>query len=140
MYLRRGSSTDEAEPDEIAKMGIALVSSTQSQIPKVDCEFANPITRTLYGKEIEVTSTVLVLNEPIQNFSPGQNNFAIASFGSSPNRNFYRELFQFYEYQSVLKKVSIRLINIGNVTAFNARVEISIVEDELLFVHESEYP
>ncbi len=140
VYLRRGSSTDEAEPDEIAKMGIAMVSSAQLQIPKVDCEFANPITRTLYGKEIEVTSTVLVLDEPIQNFSPRKNNFDLASFGSSPNCNFYRELFQFYEYQSVLKKVSIRLINIGNVTAFNARVEISIVEDELLFVHESEYP
>lgn len=140
VYLRRGSSTDEAEPDEIAKMGIALVSSTQSQIPKVDCEFANPTTRTLYGKEIEVTSSVLVLNEPIQNFSPRQSTFDIASFGSSPNRNYYRELFQFYEYQSLLKKVSIRLINIGNVTAFNARVEISIAEDKLLFVQESDYP
>lgn len=140
VYLRRGSSTDEAEPDEIAKMGIALASSTQSQIPNVDCEFANPITRTLYGKEIEVTSTVLIVSEPIQNFSPRQNNFAIASIGSSPNRNFYRELFQFYEYQSLLKKVSIRLINIGNVTAFNARIEINIVEDDLLFVHKSDFP
>ncbi len=140
VYLRRGSSTDEAEPDEIAKMGIALASSTQSQIPKVDCEFANPITRTLYGKDIELTSTVLVLNEPIQNFTPQKNNFDLASFGSSPNRNFYRDLLQFYEFQSLLKKVSIRLINIGNVTAFNARVEISIVEDGLLFVHKSDFP
>lgn len=140
VYLRRGSSTDEAEPDEIAKMGIALASSTQSQIPNVDCEFANPITRTLYGKEIEVTSTVLIVNEPIQNFSPRQNNLSIASIGSSPNRNFYRELYQFYEYKSLLKKVSIRLINTGNVTAFNARVDINIVGDELLFVHESDYP
>jgi predicted HTH transcriptional regulator len=102
VYLRRGSSTDEAEPDEIAKMGIALASSTQSQIPNVDCEFANPITRTLYGKEIELSSTVLIVNEPIQNFSPRQTNFAIASIGSSPNRNFYRELFHIYEYQSLL--------------------------------------
>lgn len=140
VYLRRGSSTDEAEPDEIAKMGIALASSAQSQIPNVDCEFANPITRILYGKEIEVTSIVLILKEPIQNFSPKQNNFAIASIGSSPNRNFYRELYQFYEYQSLLKNVSIRLKNTGNVTAFNARVEISIVEDDLLFVHKSDFP
>lgn len=140
VYLRRGSSTDEAEPDEIAKMGIAMVSSAQLQIPKVDCEFANPITRTLYGKEIEVTSTVLVLDEPIQNFSPRKNNFDLANFGSSPNRNFYRELFQFYEYQSLLKKVSIRQINIGNVTAFNARIEISIVEDDLMFVRKSDFP
>ncbi len=140
VYLRRGSSTDEAEPDEIAKMGIALASSTQSQIPNVDCEFANPITRTLYGKEIELSSTVLIVNEPIQNFSPRQTNFAIASIGSSPNRNFYRELFHIYEYQSLLKKVSIRLINIGNVTAFNARIEMSIVEDDLLFVQKSDFP
>jgi len=140
VYLRRGSSTDEAEPDEIAKMGIALVSSAQSQMPKVDCEFANPITRKLYGKEIEITSSVLVINEPIQNFSPRQSTFNIASIGSSPNRNFYRELYQFYEYKSLLKKVSIRLYNTGNVTAFNARVEINIVGDELLFVHESDYP
>lgn len=140
VYLRRGSSTDEAEPDEIAKMGIALASSTQSQIPNVDCEFANPITRTLYGKEIELSSTVLIVNEPIQNFSPRQTNFAIASIGSSPNRNFYRELFHIYEYQSLLKKVSIRLINIGNVTAFNARIEMNIVEDDLLFVQKSDFP
>jgi len=140
VYLRRGSSTDEAEPDEIAKMGIALVSSSQLQIPNVDCEFANPIARTLYGKEIEVTSTILNVNEPIHSFSPRQNNLAIANITSSPNRNFYRELYQFYEYQSLLRKVSIRLKNTGNVIAFNARVEMSVVEDELLFVKKSGYP
>ncbi|MBA4319352.1 MAG: hypothetical protein C0412_13200 [Flavobacterium sp.] len=140
VYLRRGSSTDESEPDEIAKMGVALIDNTQLQIPIVDCEFANPITRTLYGKEIKVTSNLLKVNEPIPVFSARKSALTIDTIGSSPNRNFYRELYQFYAYQSLLKKVSIRLKNTGSVTAYNARVEIQTEVDELLFIKRRDFP
>jgi len=140
VYLRRGSSTDEAEPDEIARMGILPVNNVQVIAPVVDCEFANPIARTLYGKEIEVTSTVLRANGPIPDFSPRQNSFSIDSIVNSPNRSFYRELYKYYEYRHLLKAVSLRLINMGSVTAYNARVEINISGDGLLFLTQSGFP
>ena len=59
VYLRRGSSTAVAEPDEIAKMGAFSTNVGQSLVPTIDCEFANPKTRKLYWKEIEVRSSRL---------------------------------------------------------------------------------
>lgn len=140
VYLRRGSSTDEAEPDEIARMGVASVSNAQLTAPVVDCEFSNPITRKLYGKEIEVTSTLLKVSGPIPNFAPKQNSLAITSLTNSPNRGYYRELFRLYDYQYLLKKVGIRLRNPGIVTAFNARLEIFIANEDVLFATKSDFP
>lgn len=140
VYLRRGSSTDEAEPDEIAQMGVASVNNVLAQTPAIDCEFANPIARKLYGKEIEVTSTVLEVNSPIPNFSPRQNSLGITSITNSPNRSYYRDLYKYYDCKYLLKAISLRLFNTGSVTAFNARVEINIAIDDLLFITKSDLP
>lgn len=137
VYLRRGSSTAEADPDEIARMGAAMVITNQPQTPTIECEFGNPILRKLYGKEIDLTSTVLKVNEPIPDFSPKQNPL---EFASKPNPNFYRELYNFYDFQYLLTNVELRVKNTGAVTAFNSRVELSIGGDELLLLKGSDFP
>lgn len=140
VYLRRGSSTDEANPDEIAKMGAATISTNNNHLPMIDCEFANPITHETYGKEIEIRSKVLVMKNDLPAFLPRSESFGLASMSSKPNRKYYQELFHFSYLQNLVKAFTLRLINTGSVTAYNARVEISIAEEDLLLLGQSDFP
>ena len=140
VYLRRGSSTVEAEPDEIAKMGASLIETVQSQIPTIDCEFANPETRKLYGKEIEVISRILKIEDPIPDFSPEINPFQLAITIKRTNPNYYRELYKYYDYRYLFKGVSLRLKNTGQVTAYNARVEVAINVIDMLYITKDYLP
>jgi len=59
VYIRRGSSTDEASPDEIAKMGAADVQSLSNV--DINVEFSNLRSRALLGKSITLESKSLDL-------------------------------------------------------------------------------
>jgi len=57
VYVRRGSSTAEALPDEIARMGTAAV--TAANEPSVSVELGDPKHRKPMGTTVILTSTVL---------------------------------------------------------------------------------
>jgi hypothetical protein len=139
VYLRRGSSTAIAEPDEVAKMGASFHNNFQSNAPSVDCEFANPESHTVLGKEIDVMSKVLSIAHPIPDFSPPRGQFLIASL-NTPNENYYKELYEFYYFRYLLKAVNLRLKNTGHVTAYNARVEITISANAIIILTMSDLP
>ena len=54
VYIRRGSSTDIATPDEVAEMG-----QVPSPSPILDIQFGDPITRELLGAKVEIRSLIL---------------------------------------------------------------------------------
>jgi hypothetical protein len=56
VYLRRGSSTAIANPDEIARMGEARAASLQE--PEISIELGDPETRATFGAKTTVTSKV----------------------------------------------------------------------------------
>ncbi|WP_394849692.1 ATP-binding protein [Pendulispora brunnea] len=56
VYLRRGSSTATAAPDEIARMGAAALSTTQEPILEID--LARYPEQQIHGKVARLTSTV----------------------------------------------------------------------------------
>lgn len=57
VYIRRGSSTEVARPDEIARMGASA--ATAAQEPQVSLELGDPDARATFGAHATVTSTVL---------------------------------------------------------------------------------
>ena len=57
VYIRRGSSTDEALPDEIAKIGVASVQDLNSVV--VDLQFGDIKSQALLGNSITVKSKFL---------------------------------------------------------------------------------
>ncbi len=58
VYIRRGSSTDEANPDEIARMGAATAIASR-EIPELNLQFADIDARTELGNEIVIKNTIL---------------------------------------------------------------------------------
>lgn len=59
VYVRRGSSTVEAGPDEIAEMGKARAEAAIA-VPSMSVEFADPNARRSLGTSIERVSVILV--------------------------------------------------------------------------------
>ena len=140
VILRRGSSTSEAEPEEIVRMGAELSKKSTAETPNIDCEFCNVKSRRLFGKELGITSTFIDMELPIPSFTSTENPLGIPSFGQSVNRNYYRELFHFYDFRALLKGVGLRFKNNSSVTAYNARVEASITASDLVIIAENEFP
>ena len=62
VYIRRGSSTDEASPDEVAQMGFSEL-ATKESIPTLDVEFADVKDRVQLGKVIELKTINLSVPE-----------------------------------------------------------------------------
>jgi Schlafen, AlbA_2 len=63
VYVRRGSSTAEADPTEIARMGAASA-STATNAPQLSLDLGDPEGRTILGSSAKVRSMVLEERPP----------------------------------------------------------------------------
>ena len=127
VYIRRGSSTDEAEPEEIAKMGMPLPHSTYQ--PNIQVEFANPKSRSNLGVTTTIESMVLEITgqSKIPDFEPrSEDPFGINFIMKQPNRHYYRQLVEYYRTLTLLRPVGFYAKNTGQVIASNTRVILEI--------------
>jgi len=141
VYIRRGSSTEEAEPDEIAKMGAASPEIYQNQ-PQIQIEFANSKGRIRLGPELEIEIIKLII--PPRKEIPRYEESKQAPFNllnRFPNRNFYRELINYYFWKHICKPFAFNMENISDIPALGVKVELSTqkIEDFGFFV-ESQIP
>ncbi|MBB3014033.1 ATP-binding protein [Cupriavidus alkaliphilus] len=124
VYVRRGSSTDEAEPPEIAAM--ALADSGRSEM-RVDLSVLMPN----YEKLVDIFERrYLQFRERFPDFqSPREAN---GSLGiriptiSSDNRNFWREYAEYIRVEEGLIAMRFVLLNRSGVQLSNAKLEVSV--------------
>jgi hypothetical protein len=123
VYLRRGSSTAIADPDEVAKMGRAR--AIEIGQPSVVLAFADVSKRIMLGKVLEKESKVLVFQnrENIPNYG---SDYDLSSVIERPNRNFYREYAKYLEEKFLFTPFGFVLENSGDRIAENTRLEIDI--------------
>lgn len=122
VYIRRGSSTGIAEPDEIAKMGAATALDVSQ--PILELHFADTSNRVVLGNPLERESKILEFAEREE----------IPSYGSGPlaglsNQNFYREFAEYLEEALLFHEFGFVLINSGGTIASHARIELEIPKD-----------
>ena len=60
VYVRRGSSTAEAAPDEIAEMGRSEAMTSNASVPSLVVEFAHPTKRERWGSTASIMCTELI--------------------------------------------------------------------------------
>ncbi len=157
VYIRRGSSTGEANPDEIAKMGENLV-IPEITIPVIDLQYGRAFERSLLGDSVELKATVLTIptkkqiedcvNDLRRRNRPESGSAALSSmlFENNYNRNKYsvERLFYFMDLAEYLKRTSfldgIHLVisNIGAVTANDVQVEIEVKDPQKIFYFKDE--
>lgn len=133
VYVRRGSSTAEATPDEIIKMAMSALE--EKKIPSLKLFFANKGERKKLDSELNIVSNIIKLpnEEEIPDYE--SNNFII---GSSVNNNYYRELCSYHSIITMLSPISFCIENLSENLANDIKIEISmdgnidcLLEDEL---------
>lgn len=122
VYVRRGSSTDEAKPDEISKMGSDQYELSTKAI--VEVGFFDRSKGQMIGAEIDVETTYFVVLDDIPDYPESEH-------GSMPTlrmtrSDYYRDLVDYINFNSSFTPVHFAITNKGDREAVNLRVEIEI--------------
>ena len=133
VYIRRGSSTDIAGPEEIAAMGRSDIRA--SEIPQIEIEFAEPRDRRRLGREPSVTVAHMRVQESAK---PGP-------VAAQPVAQETADAMQYEARLQRARDVAARagfaplglwVANNGSVTAHDTRVVVTITKAEGLRVLE----
>jgi len=144
VYIRRGSSTEIATPDEIAKMGASYQS--EKNVPILKLAFANAETKICIGENFNTTSKVLKLPKsteiPDYQESKSHNSFDILASHRSVNKNYYRELVKFYYLKTIRQPISFCISNTSDFAATDLKIEVLVdnTDDNIHFILEDELP
>ena len=147
VYIRRGSSTDLAEIDEIAQMG--NIDIPKAEAPKLDVFFANPSTREKIKTNPEINSLALDTSGigSIPDYYPNRStNHAFDSLNKlsllNINREYYRDLVKFTKIHRLVSPLFIAISNNSSVTAHDVRMEIHLPspDDSVSVMDNHDYP
>jgi len=142
VYVRRGSSTDPtkpADPDEIALMGSGHAADVSEASLAV--EFADPDREQAIGTQLEWSAEFCHMpdakeipthdDRPAPIKLPGGRVFQVPDFSpmslhDRPNSRYYHQLANYTFFRRLVRKVRLVVMNTGEVSATDVRVEISI--------------
>jgi hypothetical protein len=130
VYMRRGSSTGEATPDEIAQMGLANSTLRGGDLV---VRFAEPDSRKTAGSAFTFESTVIQVDGggEIPDFEEPQAEEIYAGLTTKrPNPDFYRELVRLAKQMHLLKPAALTVENTGSVAAKEIRVEFTLSDPD----------
>jgi hypothetical protein len=133
VYIRRGSSTAEADPDEIARMGTAIIDTFRIQ-PDFNIEFAQNKRRIRLGNEFKIETIKLLV-------SAKKGNYPFMPRLGHINKDFYRDLIEYYFLKSLVKKFSFYIENVSESPALGIKIEMKIPKsEEFSLLNESQMP
>lgn len=126
VYLRRGSSTDEASPDEIAKMGASV--HADKNVPNLKFSFANRDAKTLLPSKIELTATLLKFNGLIPKYERENTSFnnVINYPHTISNQDYYKELVNYYYWKNIVSPIAFYLQNTSDISVTDIKIELII--------------
>jgi len=110
IYIRRGSSTGCADPDEIARMGAAI--AVLSQVPSLDLQFAETEKHIKMGTGIDLQSEVLQLPSKSQIPRASSGDYFV-SLVDVVNVAYYQEFADYLFYTTLLRPMGFSLKNTG---------------------------
>lgn len=138
VYVRRGSSTAHAKPDEISQMGAAAV--PVAEVPHLSIEFADGLNRRRLGAAAEITvvffdvGDIEALPDYTQSTDPG-----LASI-RYVNHNYYRKLAWYTVTHYAYKPFQLAVVNDSAAVAHDVRVELSTPVHQVLLLDDDSWP
>ena len=142
VYLRRGSSTTIARPDEVAKMGVAI---SQQSSPQLQIQFANSKSRELCGDELEIDGTYIDVIDfsIIPDFGANSDytsQWKIPLYMNQVNSNYYRELVRYKWAHSLCSPLQFAITNLGSVPAKDVRTEFTLEDSMAVAIDNYNWP
>lgn len=145
VYIRRGSSTDIAKIDEIAKMGASPLDFNENQ-PLLELFYADKENRNILHDNLSISSLVLhpPENKDIPDYKgrPSRPSWGLNMGLDSPNYDYYRKLTNFTTWFALLTPINLAIENSGPLVANDVRLEIEIADPQKVIraIDEDEYP
>lgn len=141
VYIRRGSSTVVAEPDEVTRMGVSS-GTIDKRSPVLNIQFANTEKSTLLGSNLDIST--IALDVPDDSAIPGYG-LSTGPFTINlgmENTNFYRELAEYMKIRASVKSLNFAVTNSGGMVAHNVRVEAEIkdISENIFLMSEDDIP
>ncbi len=162
VYLRRGSSTTIANPDEIAIMGvlsdvsdkrsptlpdeitrIGVPSDTSDKrLPALNIQFVNTEENTLLGDSLDISTISLDVPTDLEIPDYVTRYGLFAKKLGMGNTNFYRKLAEYMKIIASVGSLNFAVTNSGKMVAQNVRVEAVIkdISENILIMSENELP
>jgi hypothetical protein len=131
VYVRRGSATVQATPDEIAQMGAAAVSVVHTPILRV--EFAHAASRQLIGAETSIEVEFLDLGdiETLPDYTESRD--PLFPGMRHVNSAYYRELAWYTVTHHLCRPFHFAIVNSSSVVAHDVRVELYVERNRFYF-------
>ena len=131
VYLRRGSSTDIATPDEIARMGSARVTEASANYVNLLLEWADVNNKSTFSSNCTVYSLCLEPRLPKDIFTPRKQPsyglaLEISDFGLNPD--YSREIISFAASEVFFTSLGVRIYNDSGSVARRIRFVGSIMK------------
>ena len=143
VYLRRGSSTAEADPDEIIKMGFFHSGNPITPVA-LSIQFANTSKHLLLGKNTNIATKNYTLpsKDEIPDYRSGISMGHFEYDIGMGNRDYYREFAHYFQITNAVKPINFAIKNDGDITANDVNIEIRIEDEErrLFLFDEHHYP
>jgi hypothetical protein len=147
VYLRRGSSTDEADPDEIARMGAATVQAVQTE-PIIGLQFADLKKRREIGSEISIKSTIFYPRLDPEIFKPSPQSYGATRLANlangtqfGTNSDYYEELIEYVADSALLTPVGFMIENKSSQVALGVELRATVaVQKGIYLIDEADAP
>jgi len=131
VYIRRGSSTDTANPDEIARMGSAGA-PTVERAAKLSAYLVAGVHSELFDKEITLSTTNAEIPDEAEfplygvDYPDVKFGIRVAPFNNFDNENFYSEYAKWQQAMWRYEGVNLAVKNTGNSVARDVKVVITL--------------
>jgi hypothetical protein len=125
VYVRRGSSTDIAKPDEVSKMGL---NNYEVAIANLEVGFFNVLHHQMIGDVLEIETSYLTILDDIPEYSEG---FTIMMPTFGVNTGYYKDYIEFINFKSSYIPLHFAVKNIGDIEAVNLRFELEINSSDI---------
>lgn len=145
VYIRRGSSTDQAPPDEVFTMAKAELED-KIEAPSLTFEFADKENEKLFGEKLVISPIILDMSKynEIGDFEGNtvknkmdtllsQHVLMIEPFRKTPRKEYYKEL-AFYEYiHNKTRQFSFAITNNSTVSVTDINIQINVKKNKDLY-------
>ena len=136
VYIRRGSSTVIARPDEIARMGAA---HTSSESPVIQLQFADTKHRELTGDKKTIHSKCLNVVD-IEQIPDFVDSTYLNSIIRKTNPDYLRELAHYKMVHNLCTPLHFAITNSGPATAMDVRAELVVKSPHAVIFDGNSWP
>lgn len=144
VYIRRGSATEEANPDEVARMGATAVEEKKKE-PVLELEFWDNEEQKQLGDTVQITSKVITPefkeDEIPDNISKKTSIYDINSINciiNPDNKNYFREYYRYLYYKNVLVPIYFVINNPSRELIKDVNIKFEIIKKEGVYISDEE--